>query len=246
LKQTGRRDEGKNHQRDPAGSRPLAVEITGRTTAEERAKEKQREYDVSHRIACWTMVTGVGTVIAALLAIVAAGIFWKQLGTMQTQLTDEREHFRLDERPILALTDGPIPAPMFNYDTDKRQFAWNYGIKNYGKTSAVSIRKYACISFSGSHFKSGDFSGVHDVADIVQSQAIFSSVFYDNVSQEEANRALSIDGGVVITVVFEYAGLDGYPYRSLICQKHAANASIANCLPPEIADIPRDSDQCYH
>ena len=111
LKQTGRSNEGKNDQRNPPRSRPLLVEIIGRYTAEERDREKEQEDKVARRIAFWTMVTGAGTVGAAVLALVAAGIFWRQLGTMQAQLTEQEADFRIDQRPILALTDVPPGVP---------------------------------------------------------------------------------------------------------------------------------------
>jgi hypothetical protein len=141
----------KDRQRTGSRSRPLLVKIIGRDSAEESTKEKDREYVVAKRTAFWTMITGAGTVVAAGLAGAAAIIFRLQLSTMQSQLDTDEAHFRLDERPIIALvpfsTEDHTPGIVFNKDTG--EVWWNYALKNYGKGAAFHIRIFDYLSVMG-------------------------------------------------------------------------------------------------
>src|SRR5208282_1266936 len=96
-------------QGNPPQAMPLIVDIRGGYSADQRASEKKHEYEIAERMAYWTKITGIGTVAAAIFAAAAAGlagvtayIFWKQLGTMQAQLTAQEADFRVDQRPILG------------------------------------------------------------------------------------------------------------------------------------------------
>jgi hypothetical protein len=75
-------------------------------SADQRASETKHEYEIARRVAYWTKITGIGTIAAAIFAAIGAGlagvtarIFWKQLGTMQAQLTAQK--------PTFGLTNGP-------------------------------------------------------------------------------------------------------------------------------------------
>jgi hypothetical protein len=227
LKRTNHRNNREDEQRNPSGSRPLYVEITGRTTADERAKEKQQEYAIARRTACWTMVTGIGTVIAAVLAGVAAWIFWNQLGTMQVQLTTQEADFRIDQRPILSIArndtaEGHIDGLQYKEETQK--VYWNYTIKNYGKGTAIDTRTCGYMSILGGKLVA---SAATMGPLVVPGQTYWGTVWYDTtIDPETMNKAYSADGGVIVKIILAYHDAYGTKYVVPNCLFRNANGSI--------------------
>jgi hypothetical protein len=231
------------------GSKPLSVELIGRTTATECSKEKQREYDIPSRIACWTMITGIGTVIAALLAIVAAFIFWRQLGTMQAQLDSQEADFRIDQRPILSITradrdsdhvDGP------QYDAASKSLTWNYTIRNYGKGSAVDAKTCGYMRILGGQFVAENKGVGLITGQLVPTQTYWGTVRYGaEINSDAADKIEKTSGAVMIRLVLIYKDAYGTRYVVPNCLSRNENNSTNwnNCTGP-ISKVSIDTDVC--
>lgn len=143
-----------DNQRIGIVSRPFTVRIEGGQTEGERRAEKEQEHKIARRTACWTKITGIGTVAASVFGAAAAGIFAFQLRATQDQLTEQRAEFRLDQRPVLAFV--PIPEgngmPATGPAYQNMTYGWNYGVRNTGKGTAIRIKMFEYVSILGSHF----------------------------------------------------------------------------------------------
>jgi hypothetical protein len=126
-----RQNEG--FQRGQRSIWPLVIDIVHLYTAQSKADEQRKQNDIALRTARWTMVTAWGTVGAAILAFVAACIFYRQWGTMQAQLDEQRADFQIDQRTWIGIdTIDAIPRiPAIG-----QTFSARIGIKNSGKTPA--------------------------------------------------------------------------------------------------------------
>jgi hypothetical protein len=245
LDRTRNNDKGKNGKRNPARSRPLLVEITGRSTTEERTTEKEKEYKLSRRIAFWTMITGIGTVIAAGLAGVAAWIFWNQLGTMEAQLTEQEKDFRIDQRPIISDDDTatlPQGAKLGSiYDSETKLLGWNYAIRNFGKSTALNIHQFEYISILGSHFK---IAVIRVTNDLAPSRWAWSTAYFPNsVSQDDINKIIVTDSGIIVKVIVKYKDIYGTVYDGFICYQNKNNRAIGSCTREQVDSIPTDGSR---
>lgn len=248
MKRTGGGTYDENKHWIRSISRPFIVKIDGGQTADERAREKDEEYKIARRIACWTMVTGIGTVVAAILAGVAACIFWRQLTAMQRQITTDEEHFRWDQRPILAIADqfpgSQYAMPGVSYDAPHRSFGWNYGIKNYGKGTAFNIRMFEYVSILGSHFR-GVYDGKGRInSDLVPTATFWSTaVFGAPLAPDQEIIAERTDNGIIVKIIVKYCDVFKISYEVPVCLRHFANGAIGNCQLFEVASTPTDDDE---
>jgi hypothetical protein len=246
LNHASQGNQNKHNQWGRAGSRPLRGTIEGAQTTEERAAEKNEEYKIARRIACWTMITGIGTVVAAVLAGVAAWIFNQQLSASQAELTEQRAEFQLDQRPIL--TRVPIPpemAPIRDGPTYKNmQYGWNYGVRNVGKGTALNVKMFEYISILGSHFI-GIYGGIgRYYPDVGPTEFFWSTAYFGApVSEERKQLAETSDNGIFIKVIIKYKDIFGTIYTSPICMITHANGSVAGCLISQTANIPTDGEE---
>jgi hypothetical protein len=226
---------------------PLIIDIIRKYAAQDGAIEKERDQQIASKIAKWTKITGIGTVIAAILAAVAAGIFGLQLRTMQAQLAEQQVDFRLDQRPILALADifpGPeFAAPGISYVSANNALGWNYGVKNYGKGTAFSIRMFEYVSVLSSHFRGHGGGRGRVNSDLVPTQAFWStSVFDGPIIPEIEAKAAATDAGIIMKAIIKYCDVYKTLYTTPICLRHFANGATGNCLLSEIANIPTDGE----
>lgn len=188
------------------------------------------------------MITGIGTILAAGLAGVAAAIFWAQLGTMQEQLRTQEADFRIDQRPILAAATFPAGTHVpqgFGYD--QPNVRWNYAIKNYGKGTAFEVRNFDYLSVLGSHFR-GIKKG-EDRSTLVPTEDVWATaVFAAPVTPEREMAALNANGGIILKVVIKYKDAYGAIYEADVCEERFPNTAIGNCDLSQL-HIPTDDDQ---
>lgn len=238
-------ENGERGERDPPETAPLVIDIKGGYSADDRASEKKREYEIADRVALWTQITGIGTVIAAILAAVAAGIFWEQLGTMQAQLTAQETDFRIDERPILTAEEINIPGNAIRSGPvyDKMLFGWNYGVKNIGKGTAIDVRMFEYVSILGSPFI-GLTGGVgRTEPDVGPTNSFWSTAFFGSLLTEDRYAlAKSKTNEIVVKVILAYKDVFGTVYRSPICLATHPNGSVGNCLVSQFSSLTTDGE----
>jgi hypothetical protein len=248
LKTAGGGNHSKRSQWIKAVAKPFLVRIERSQAAGDRTKEKEREYNIARRIACWTMITGIGTVAPALLAGVAALIFWNQLGAMQRQISTDEDHFRWDQRPILAITDNypgaQYAVPGVSYDAPHWAFGSNYGVKNYGKGTAFDIRMFEYVSILGGHFRGvGEGKGRIN-SDLVPTAMFWSTaVFGAPLTPDRENTAEHSDNGIIVKIIIKYCDIFKTAYYTPICIRHYNNGAIGNCQLFEVANIPTDDEE---
>jgi hypothetical protein len=141
------------------------------------------------------MVTGIGTVIAALLAIVAASIFWRQLGTMQAQLDSQEADFRIDQRPILSITRNVAPSDHLDglqYNPDTKQLLWNYTIGKFGKGTAITTNTCGYMSILGDKFIANQNGSPIRGAQIVPTQTYWGTVWHNTAVEPNVWSILKI------------------------------------------------------
>jgi hypothetical protein len=111
----------------------------GISAANAGVEEKRRENDIAESVARWTKVTGIGTLVAAVFAAIAAYIFWSQLREMQTQIDEQRGEFRIDQRPFVGIdeTEIRINKPL-TFDQNTASLDIDMWFRNTGKSVAVS------------------------------------------------------------------------------------------------------------
>jgi hypothetical protein len=204
LNRTKNDDKDENGKGNPTRIWPLIVDIIRGYSTDQRAKEKEQEQAIAGRIAFWTMITGIGTIIAAGLAIAAAWIFWNQLGTMQAQLDEQRVDFRLDQRPILDTADAPVPGhidgPYYN-QIIPAHVAWNYTIKNFGKGAAFDVRVCPFIRIGGSRFVASNNGVSGESFEIVSTKFIWQTTIFPDAFTEDEIKIINDEEYVVRTEI---------------------------------------------
>jgi len=188
------------------------------------------------------MITGIGTVFAAILAAVAAGIFWMQLGTMQAQLREQETDFRIDQRPIISDDDDPkLPSGVplgQEYNALSGEYIWNYAIKNVGKTTAINMSMCGYISILGSHFKKRNCGKDNDLA---PTRGTWATARYpDRITIIDINRAALSMGGIIVKVIVTYEDAYGTPYSSFMCSATNPNHIVGSCSHSQVDSIPTD------
>lgn len=195
------------------------------------------------------MVTGIGTVVAAGFAALAAGVFWNQLKAMQDQLTAQEADFRIDQRPILALTtdkpngheDGP------QYDTPNKTLFWNYTVKNYGKGPAVTTKTCGYMSILGGNLIADNKGAGLKGGQLVPTQTFWGTVRYSApVEPDVATTVEGGNGGIAVKIVIIYKDAYGTKFVSSNCLARNANGSVnwTDCTIPPISNIPIDTNKC--
>ncbi len=148
------------------------------------------------------------------------------------------EHFKLDERPILALSDLPTNIPGdLQYDAKQNAVGWNYGVRNFGKTTAINIKMIEYMSVMGKPFKNSNGNGKYRVeTDLVPTQFFWSSVRYnDPFPNIVAGTTLSrAQIGAIMLISLRYTDLSGSPYREDICLSLNYNGTVGNCQFDEV------------
>jgi len=235
LNGAGDGNNGENGKGNPPPPGPLIVDIKGGYSADQRAKEKDKEYAIAGRIARWTMITGIGTGIAALLAGVAAVIFWNQLGTMQAQLNAQEADFKLDQRPILDLSDVAPADHLDGLHLDPmNDLIWNYTIKNFGKGTAISSLVCTYYSVLGGDFVTQPHGGAVDIG---PSKGIWGTVtLVKSVTPDFVKQIEGTADGVIIKFVFEYKDVSGSRYENSFClgRNIGGTIGVSTCPPSQI------------
>ncbi|HWY16478.1 MAG TPA: hypothetical protein VNX86_15185 [Rhizomicrobium sp.] len=124
----------KNGERDKRKFWPTLVDAIASYAAYNRAKAQQPNDPFSRKIARWTFVTGIGTILAAVLAGVAAYVFWRQLGTMQDQL----DAARAEQRPWMVAQ--PAGEDCHMQLSDDGNITCTVTLSNIGKSPALEMR----------------------------------------------------------------------------------------------------------
>jgi hypothetical protein len=243
-------DNGKNDQGKQRGLWPFIVDVVRSYAAQDETKEKKRQNDIAERVAFWTMVTAWGTVGAAILAGVAALIFWNQLGTMQSQIDEQRIDFRLDQRPVLDVADAPVPnhkdRPVYN-QIIPGHVAWNYTIKNFGKGAAFDVRVCPFIRVGGSRFVASNNGDSGENFEIVSTKFIWqTAIFPDSFTEDEIKVISDEEYGVVLKLIILYRDTFGSPYTSTICQSKLPNGflTVGRCTGYPFIYLMDDTDKC--
>jgi hypothetical protein len=196
------------------------------------------------------MVTGIGTVIAALLAIVAACIFWRQLGTMQAQLDSQEADFRIDQRPILSITRNVAPSDHLDgpqYNPDTKQLMWNYTIGNFGKGAAITTNTCGYMSILGDKFIANQNGFPIRGAQIVPTQTYWGTVLHNTAVEPNVwEHIKNTEGGIIVRVVIIYYDAYGTKYIVPNCFFRNANGSINwnDCAGSQISNLPIDTNKC--
>jgi hypothetical protein len=218
-------------------------------SADQRASETKHEYEIARRGAYWTKITGIATIAAAIFAAIAAGlagvtagIFWKQLGTMQAQLTAQEADFRIDQRPVLAITPlrPEIKPQGFYYDAGTKRLSFTYAMKNYGKGTALDVKVFDYISVLGSHFKPHTRNAYN--SDLVTTADFWTTAQYDDTLTPENNdSAVKSDNGKIVKIIIKYKDAYGVTYENDICLWSLISGAIGYCDLTQLA-IPTDDD----
>jgi hypothetical protein len=146
-------DQGGNseqNQRKPSRLWPALINAIDSYAAYYREATKPRDDPYARKIARWAMITGISTCVAAILAGVAAFVFWCQLGTMQRQLNATQA----DQRPWLKISDLGIPEITFwiarpDFPHARIDARIKAKITNIGKSPADGVKTYAIVFATG-------------------------------------------------------------------------------------------------
>src|SRR5579862_6815274 len=103
-------EDRKNGERSPRKFWPTLIEAIASYAAYNRTKAQQPNDPYSGNIAKWTKVTGIGTVVAAILAGAAAFVFWLQLETMRdSEQRQLRAYIIVEKITASGISDGACP-----------------------------------------------------------------------------------------------------------------------------------------
>jgi hypothetical protein len=243
-------DQRQDSERNPSGPLPMSVDVPRPNSAEGGNEIKKIEEIYSRRVATWTMITGIGTVIAAILAGVAAWIFWNQLGTMQAQLTAQEADFRIDQRPILSITRNEAPSdhvdgPQYNADT--KELFWNYTIKNVGKGTAVTTKTCGYMGILGGQLMANQNGAPLRGAQIVPTQTYWGTVWYSApIGPDVWTTIKNTNSGIIAKIVLIYRDAYGTKYVVPNCLFRNANGSVNwnDCAAAPLLNLSVNTNQC--
>jgi hypothetical protein len=117
---------------------PAVIDVINSYATYYRRKDKKPDDPLAHRIGYWTRATALGTWFAAILAGVAACVFWRQLDVMQETLNATYS----DSRPLVGVymvEMAPIAAG--------NDLSVTLDLQNGGKSIATNIRSLAVMQF---------------------------------------------------------------------------------------------------
>jgi hypothetical protein len=238
-------EEGKRHEgtRTPNTFWSALTDLLRSYAEYNRALIKGTENPHRPKDGCAAWVTAAGTTFGAVAAAVAAWIFLCQLAETQKQLSAEELHFRLEQRPILALDNKEVPSNVFQniaYNDAAHQLFWNFGVTNFGKSTAFRVHSFQYVSVLGGAFRGrGTGHGGLHIPDVVPGAGYWGSATYDlPVTLDTAKGAKAADGGVVMKVILRYEDAVGDTFESFFCMRYLISGAIENCTAEEVKSLP--------
>jgi hypothetical protein len=185
----------------------------------------------------WTIRTGKGVIIYALLTVaIAVAAIWSSISAQQS-LNLTRDIANADQRPIIWLTNH-TDAPHY-YPAPATQITWNWEFTNYGKSPAVHIRFDTYMSIDNGPYIH-TYGGDKDITDIgaplPPGKVDFDTVISrPGISDAEFARLMAADKAISISGVIKYQDAGGRPYETAFCLAHLASGATmyretsANC-----------------
>ena len=144
----------------------------------------------------------------------------------------QSDQFRLDERPIIELTDCPSGQPGAAYDNTA---AWNYCIRNYGKTAARNIHIFEYVSVFGSKPKGKDLPKGRFSPNMEPTIWNWSTATYSRpISRDVFDSALKVDDGIIAAIKIIYVDYSGRRFEKRICMARLKNGAPMACIFNEV------------
>jgi hypothetical protein len=163
---------------------------------------------------------------------------------------ETRIDFQLDQRPILDLTDTPIPGYKDGPDYGRivpSHFAWNYLIKNYGKGAAFDVRICPFMRVGGSEFVASNNGNYGENAEIVPTKFIWQTdVFPDAFTPEYAKSLAGEEYGLALKLVILYKDTFKTVYTKVLCQSVLPGGAItiSQCASYPFTYFKEDKNKC--
>jgi hypothetical protein len=150
----------------------------------------------------------------------------KSARAVETIVYTARENFRSEQRPVLWLTD-PVKSPSFSSKLGGR-IAWDWYFKNYGKTPALRMSYSEFMSIQGKvEPNAGEPT---PTAPLPTNKVEFSTIVSRRqMTQEEFNGLLDIDGAIAIFAHIIYEDAYGGKYETDFCLSKLALGPITYC-----------------
>jgi hypothetical protein len=144
---------------------------------------------------------------------------------------ETRLDFQLDQRPILDVSDTPVPGykdgPDYGHIVPDH-VAWNYMIKNYGKGAAFDVRICPFIRIGGSQFIASNNGNYGENSEIVPTKFIWQTVvFPDAIEPQEVKKIIGEDYGIAMKLIIFYKDTFKTTYRKVLCQLLLPGGAIA-------------------
>lgn len=161
---------------------------------------------------------------------------------------ETRIDFQLDQRPILDISDTPIPWNVDGPIYDKiirRHVACNYAIKNFGKGTAFDIRICPFTRIGGSRFIASSSAGEN--LQLVPTKFIWQTAsFPEEFNLDEIKLISDENFGVVLKLAIHYKDTFGSIYDNIVCQSKLPNGNltVGPCTGYPYKYIGEDTDNC--